>query len=542
MRQRLGQVRQVSGLQWRALGLRALAFLVAWLLMALPLGVAIFTHSSKSTVIASHDAVVSPTLDGYVTLNLGPYLPNLRHPSRDRVGAGIDLGKTNLSTYEALIRRYAFIGSQPDGQIAKLRSALTDMAVDSAVSGGLVGLAAPGLWVLLGRRRRDQLFQHITVRRVAITGLAAATAATAATAAAAVTQPWKQSGDSVKQQIVWQSVGSALPGIPIPEAAQALQVEGGLMTSGTRRLAESAFDTYARSVDFYNQVVEDAQLLSMQLRQPEEGETVALLLSDRHDNIGMDKVAREIADQGGATVLFDAGDDTSTGSEWEAFSLDSLAHAFADFDDRYSIAGNHDHGDFVSHYLGELGFTTLEGEVIDGPDDIRLLGVDDPRSSGLGTWRDEPGISFAEHSHRLADLACEHELDGDRINTLLVHDAASGDDALARGCVDLVIGGHIHAQLGPTLVIGDNGRTGYSYTNGTTGGAAYTLAIGSKLRRDAQVTLVTYRDGRPVGIQPVTVRTVGDFRVGDYTELDLEQQLEETAAGTENGPLPEESP
>ena len=532
MRQRPGQVRQLSGLPWRALGLRALAFLVAWLLLALPLAVAIFLHSSKSTVIASHDAVVSPTLDGYVTLNLGPYLPNLRHPSGDPVGTQIDLGKTNLSTYDALIRRYAFIGSQPDGQIAKLRLTLTEMAVDSSLSGGLVGLAAPGLWILLGRRRRDQLFRHVTVRRVAITGLAAAIAAVA------VTQPWEQPGESVKQQIVWQSVGSALPGIPIPDTAQAIEVQGGLMTSGTRRLAESAFDTYARSVNFYNQAAEDAQSISAQLRQPEDGETVALLLSDRHDNIGMDAVVREISDQGGVTVLFDAGDDTSTGSPWEAFSLDSLAHTFEGLDDRYAIAGNHDHGDFVSDYLGERGFTHLEGEVIDGPEDSRLLGVDDPRSSGLGTWRDEPGLSFAEHRHQLADLACDHELDGDRINTLLVHDATSGDEALERGCVDLVIGGHIHTQLGPTRVVGDNARTGYSYTNGTTGGAAYALAIGSKLRREAQVTLVTYRDGRPVGIQPVTIRTVGDFQVGGYTELDLG----ETVAGTDNGPLPEESP
>ena len=46
---------------------------------------------------------------------------------------------------------------------------------------------------------------------------------------------------------------------------------------------------------------------------PQEGETVVALVSDRHDNIGMDGVARAIADAGGATAVFDAGDDTSTG-------------------------------------------------------------------------------------------------------------------------------------------------------------------------------------------------------------------------------------
>ncbi|HJR39076.1 MAG TPA: metallophosphoesterase [Nocardioidaceae bacterium] len=551
MRQVLDRERRGSRPQWRSLVLRSLMLLLAWLLIAIPVSFVIFTNSSKPTVLASHDAIVSPSLDGYATLDLGPYLPNLRYPTGTTLGAEIDLGKTNLSTYEALIERYAFIGSQPEGQIAKLRHTLTDLALDSVVSGGLIALAGPGLWVLLGRRRRDDLFRHVTPRRVAITGLATAVAAVA------VVQPW-DAGERAPE-IVWQSIGAALQDVPIPEEAEAIEVQGGLMTSGTKRLAESAFDTYSSSLSFYNEVYEKAQELGPLLRQPEEDETVALLVSDRHDNIGMDKVARAIGDAGGATVLFDAGDDTSTGSEWESFSLESIAAAFEDYDYRYSIAGNHDSGDFVSDRMEELGFETPEGDVVDGPAGMRLLGVDDPRSSGLGTWRDTSGLSFSEHEHQVAELACEHDEEGDRINTLLVHDANTGREALSRGCVDLVIAGHLHVQLGPTRVVGENGKVGYTYTNGTTGGAAYALAIGSKLRRDAQVTLVTYRDGLPVGIQPVTVRTVGDFQVGEYVELDLGQDVldieedlldvdedlldvpadEQTGPGTENSPSPE---
>ena len=84
-----------------------------------------------------------------------------------------------------------------------------------------------------------------------------------------------------------------------------------------------------------------------------------------------------------------------------------------------------------------------------------------------------------------------------------------------------MIGGHLHVQKGPTRVVGQNGKAGYSYTNGTTGGAAYAIALGSKLRRDAEVTLVTYADGRPVGLQPVTIRTTGDIAVAPYVPLDL---------------------
>ena len=67
---------------------------------------------------------------------------------------------------------------------------------------------------------------------------------------------------------------------------------------------------------------------------------------------------------------------------------------------------------------------------------------------------------------------------------------------------------------------GENGKTGYTYTNGTTGGAAYAIALG-KIRRDAEFTFVTYRDGRPVGIQPVTVTTTGVLTVKAYVPLDL---------------------
>ena len=70
-------------------------------------------------------------------------------------------------------------------------------------------------------------------------------------------------------------------------------------------------------------------------------------------------------------------------------------------------------------------------------------------------------------------------------------------------------------------MIGDNGKAGYTFTVGTTGGAAYAVALGSKLRRAAGVALITYRDGRPVGIQGVTLQTNGRFDVGEWTQLVL---------------------
>ena len=308
--------------------------------------------------------------------------------------------------------------------------------------------------------------------------------------------------------------------MPIPDELDGVEVRGDVTTSGTRRLIESAVDTYQIGRTFYRDATEAAA--DLELREPEPDETVVVLFSDRHDNIGMDAVTRAIADAAGATAAFDAGDDTSTGQTWEAFSLDSVTAAFDDGpfeDNRWAVTGNHDQGSFVGRYLADHGWTMLNGEAVDGPAGVRLIGVEDPRSSGLGNWRDETGLSFEEVADRLADAACAADEEGERITTVLVHDANLGDATLERGCADLVVGGHLHSRSGPTRVVGENGAAGYSYTTGTAGGAAYAFALGSKLRRAADVSLVTYRDGRPVGIESVVLHTSGAFEVVPYVEL-----------------------
>ena len=515
-------MRQLSEVRLPSRG-RCLLLLCAWTLVALPVGGSLFMLGSRSTVLAGHDAVVRPSLDGYATLDLGPYLPNLRYPSGGEIGARIDLGKTTAVSYPAVIERYAFIASQPEGQIRKVRTTLAALAVDSVVGGAVLGLAGPAAVLLVGRRRWVEVRRGLSTRR----GIAVVTVV--ALAGVVVARPWNHSDEAVERE-TWQALASALPEVPVPLDARPLQIESGLITTGTRRLVASAVDTYRRSVLFYSMLVDAAPTLTARLHQPAEDEVVGLLVSDRHDNVGMDPVARAVADEGQATFLLDAGDDTSTGGSWEAFSLESLDEAFEDYDERFLITGNHDQGDFVGKQAQALGFTTLDGEVLDGPGGLRLLGVSDPRSSGLGTWRDERGISFTDQRERLADLACRHDDDGDRVNVLMVHDPSSGREALARGCVDIVLAGHLHEQAGPTPVTGSNGKTGYSYTNGTTCGAAYAVAIGSKLRRDAEVTLVTVRDGVVRGLQPVVVDTTGAFRVARYVAL--------TPSGADNAPDP----
>jgi hypothetical protein len=500
---------------WRpvTLGALGLVHLGAWLALTLVVAATLFVVSSRTITLASHDAVVRPDLSGRVVLHTGPVLPDFRVESGTLVGADIRLGKTDAASTAALVERYAYIASQPDGQIEKVRGALVSMAVDALVRGAILALVPILLWALVGPVRRRELVRGARSRQ----GLLAVLIVLLMVVG--LWEPWAPEDERVEDAADWISLGEFLgPKVTLPEELDGVEVRGDATTLETRRIIESAVGSYAKSEEFYATAAADAAAL--ELREPAEDETVVALVSDRHDNIGMDAVARAVADAGGATAVYDAGDDTSTGKTWEAFSLDSLTAAFDDLGDRWVATGNHDHGDFVGSYLDERGWTVLGGEIVDGPDGSRLLGVGDPRTSGLGAWRDEVGLSFDEVRQRVADVACAADADGERVATVLVHDAKLGTEALARGCVDLVLGGHLHVQEGPTPVIGANGETGYLFTTGTTGGAAYAIAIGSKVRRPAQITLVTYADGRPLGLQAVVLQSNGRFEVAEFLTLE----------------------
>jgi predicted phosphodiesterase len=493
----------------------AASYAVTWALLTVVCSTVIFLHSSRETTLASHDAVIRPDLSGHVVLLTGPVLPDVRVPTGERVGVSVQLGKTDAASTAQLVDRYALIASQPEGPEARVREVLADLVVDALVRGGALATLPIIVWLLIGEHRRHVLFKRARQRRTVALLLAVGLVGVLAA------QPWVNDEETLDSEQEWQSLAEFLgPDVPIPEELDQVEVRGDVTTSQTRRLIESAVGTYEDGKNFYRAAAESAA--DLELRQPEKGETVVLLVSDRHDNIGMDRVARAVGDAAGAEAVFDAGDDTSTGSTWEAFSLDSLDAAFDDgpyADSKWAVTGNHDHGSFVGNYLSDHGWVVLDGDVVDGPAGVRLLGVGDPRSSGLGSWRDESGLSFDEVGERLADAACQAQDDGDRIGTILVHDANMGDQALERGCADLVVGGHLHVQSGPTVVPGENGAVGYSYTTGTTGGAAYAIAVGAAIRRPAGITLLTYRDGRPVGVQPVTLDTNGTFTVGDFVDL-----------------------
>jgi len=498
----------------------ALALLLLFGATSLAVAVASFRADSRVVVIGAHTTTVSPALDGYATLDFGPLVPRFRVPTDEPFGLGvhIDVGDTDVGSLDELIHRDALIASQPGGEVRRIRAVVAAMALDAAVRGLGVGvlatLGAAALWRLVGAERRGELVS--AARRVRADPrprpllVAVATVAVLSLATAAAVLPGDDSAESASGAAEWVSVPELFPDLPLDDRLRVVEVSTGAATEGGVELVDSALSTYRASVDFYGALTDRVADIADQIRQPEDSDTVALLVADRHNNIGMDPVARAVADIGGATLLLDAGDDTSTGGDWETFSINSLADAFSGLE-VVVAPGNHDAGGAITHAYEDAGFTVLDGEPVT-VEGIRFLGAPDPRSSGLTADGGEGVESITELAERLARAAC----DAGDVSVVLVHSPAAGMAAAESGCVDLMLTGHVHRQIGPDTAYSPDGRATTSYSNGTTGGAAYAFALGSALRREAQVTLVTFREGRPVGLQPVSFATDGTIEVAEY--------------------------
>ena len=288
-------------------------------------------------------------------------------------------------------------------------------------------------------------------------GLAAATLVVVAVAL--VWEPW--TSDGVTRESDFESEQTWLPlslylgeAVPVPEAAAVPDPQRPDHLD-SRRLVESAVSTYEKSTGFYDTAAKKPPRGSRSGARGGWRPSPCWFRTGTND-IGMDRVARAVGDRAGATVVLDAGDDASTRQPSEAFSLDSVSEAFRRLRP-FAVAAATTPGDFVADYFDGLGCDNpRQCRPVEGPDDDRSIGIADPRSSGLGDWRDESGYSFTEVGERFSEAVCDAE---DRVATVLVHDVNLARLALAQGCADLVVGGHVHVKIGPTQLRGTTARS-----------------------------------------------------------------------------------
>src|SRR5918999_4590820 len=97
----------------------SLALMGVWLAVTSAVGIVGFANASRTVVIGAHTTTVQPTFDGYAPLDFGPVLPRFRVASGQPfdLGVRVDVGDTQVTDLNEVIRRDAVIASQPDGEI-----------------------------------------------------------------------------------------------------------------------------------------------------------------------------------------------------------------------------------------------------------------------------------------------------------------------------------------------------------------------------------------------------------------------------------------
>ncbi len=462
-------------------------------------------HASADTVIGAHEATISPTLDGYATV-AGQFRYPLDEPFN--LGVNIKIRENGGGDLKTALQSDALIAASPDGELDHLSDVSKDLLLKVVGEGLALGtLATAGLFIA-SRRRHEHLARedHKPLIGALTAGLGIGVMITQ------LANPGNLENHSDATWVRLSYQVKALQDID-DNRLDKVEIKQGPIGDTLAEAANSYIGGYKDAKLFYSKVKDQVEIIAPLLRQPLEGQVVMLQVSDRHDNILMDPVAKAIGDAAGATIVADTGDDTSSGSPMEAFSLNSLNATFKDYE-RVVAVGNHDNGTFVSDHLKKLGWTVLAGKpkTVGG---ITFLGDSDPRSSTVTVNIAAGKETLASQGERLAKVACA----AGNVSTLLVHSQTTGEIAAQKGCVDLELAGHLHVQVGPNVVTAENGKEVTVYTNGTTGGAAFAFALGSKLRRDAEVTLVTYQDGKPIGLQPVMIRTTGKIEPQAFKPL-----------------------
>lgn len=472
--------------RWLLVGLAILLPSLAW-------GV---TGASTQGSLGPHTARYDVTLDGSVTVDLGP-LGTLVIDSPVPLGIGVRVvvqeipaevtaidAATTLESLGRAVEGYVafFNGPQATVELA-VRGLVRDAAERTALAAVVLTLALVGVRALMGRRRRAELAETLRPHR--------------ATLAA---------GTALVVLVVGTVTGSDLLG-PGPDADRtASAVFDGTPLEGARitgRLA-GVVDTYGgyavaawrENEEFYRQADEavrsawrarqeaDQRLVSARFTTPEpEGHEplTAVVVSDLHCNVGMARIIGSVVELSGADLVLNAGDTTVNGTAVESYCVETFADAIGDGVTTVVANGNHDGPDTTEQETA-AGWVVLDGEVVE-VEGLSILGDDDPRATRIGSGTALVGDeTVAGLGARLADTACEAEVD-----LLLIHDPLVGDETLLRGCAPAQVSGHYHTRMGP-LRFGQGTR----YTSTSTAGATLGQATVGPLSGVAEMTVLRF--------------------------------------------------
>ncbi len=495
---------------------RALGVTLVAAVLALPLAAAWGVgQAAVSDYLGPNRVRLAADYSGEIEIDLGPlgraYLASPYAPVglQVTVGGVGESGSTLGSLFsEQTLEVYSALYTDPEeavrGVVERLeRDALIKTAGAETVL--LIGFAVWSLrsrllapWVVRRVTRRRTLAVYATVTTVLVGGVLVPSQPDGPRIPVALQLPDRTATLSVDSPLLADLLGRGISGIRLLSARQQASV---------RTWEDAATASLSAQLD--------------RLPRPRFGETMAYGFSDLHCNQATTELMTRLVSVTDPAVVLDSGDDTVNGTAAERGCIRREVPIAGGRP--FAVAtGNHD-SDVTEAQLRGAGATVLDGAPVTvGTWDV--LGDDDPERQvpfSVERTLDRPE-SEAQLGQRLVQTARARPVDA-----ILVHQPPAAAEIMAAPDppAALVLWGHMHAQVGPTVVPHADGSWTVGMQQGTAGGVKQpTLASFSTpfspplVRADSYFYFRDDATGLVTGVQPVHLEPDGRVVVDRRTE------------------------
>lgn len=521
----------------------ALLVTLAAAVAAAPLAVAWGAgHARVEDYVGPHRATFATSYSGELEIDLGPignaYLPSPVTPLGVVVtvrGVGEPAEPVGALFSERTLAAYTSLYIDPGGVTQGIVERLRQRVVVEGAKAEAVLLLFFVLFRVRGRFLLPAVAGRLSTRRAGLTY-----AAVLVLVAGAVLVPNPRPGLRIPVAV---AAGDArFAGLTVDSVVLADLLDRGI--KGIRLLA----GRQQRAVDDY---VDTAALsLANQLGAlpaPRPGETMVLGLSDLHCNRATTELITRLAAVTDPAVVLSSGDDTVNGTAAERGCITREA-GIAGGRPFFVATGNHD-SNLTEQQMAREQMTVLDGAPVEAAG-LTVLGDDDP----------EHNIPFSVE--RVRDRAETEEELGARLvavararrtDVILVHQPAAAEPVLRVADLParLVLWGHFHSEVGPTVVGHTDGSWTVGMRQGTAGGVRQPIATSFStpfspplLTADVYFYFFDTATRLVTAVQPVRFRpdasVVIEDRVvtGDVSALPLETRVR---LGATPSPSPAES-
>lgn len=502
-------------------------------------------HARVEDYLGPHRVTFASTYRHEVEVNLGPlgkaYLPSPAAPLGLRIDVG---GVGTAATGDSLLSpetlaSYAGLYTEPREAVAGVVDRLRVDAAMEALKAELVLLTGFALWLIRRRLLTPGLVRHISARRLVL-----AYGVVLLVIASSVLAPHPPAQE--RRIRVAVAEGTSFAGLTTDSVLLADLLDRGI--TGVRLLA----GRQARAVAQY--VARTAASLNSQagvLPAPRSGETMLLGYSDLHCNRATTRLLARLVRATEPALVISSGDDTVNGTAAERGCVTREA-GLAAGRPHLVATGNHD-TDVTESQLRAAGVTVLDGAPVEAAG-LTVLGDDDPEQNipfsveRIRTREEtepELGERMVQTARRTAAGVANRP---PGVDVLALHQPAAtapvlrSDDPPAR----LVLWGHYHAQVGPTVVSHADGSWTVGMQQGTAGGVreptitSFSTPFSPPLiRADAYFYFRHDATGLITGVQPVHFTPAGRFVVDPRIATgDLEALPAETRAALGGAPAP----